>query len=314
MSDQPEGVSDAREPASEAPPPPPSQVEEPVVIYSADPPVAVITLNRPERRNALSEALISGLHTALDLALDDEQIRAVILTGAGSAFCSGLDLREAEAQASGSFEERLADADLLARLFRRLRSFEKVTIAAVNGPALASGCGLATLCDFTLATGQARFGYPEVCAGYVPAVVLVYMRGLVNEKQLRDLVLTGRQLPADEAFEMGLVSDVVPADELLDRCRKIAARIALNAPRSIQMTKELLETLPGMEIERALKAAVEYNARMRETDEFKEGVRAFLEKREPDWSRLGKSPAEDEQQESSGSSPDEQADSGPAET
>ena len=299
MSDEPEGVSGAEQPVSEEP----AGVDEPVVIYTADPPTAIITLNRPARRNALNDDLVTGLHTALDLALDDDQIRAVILTGAGNAFCSGVDLDEADGQTDGSFEERLADADRLARLFRRLRSFEKVTIAAVNGPALASGCGLATLCDFTLATGQARFGYSEVRYGYVPAIVLVYMRGLLNEKRLRDLVLTGRLLSADEACEIGLVSEVVPADDLLERGREIATQIARNAPRSIQMTKELLETLPGLEIERALKAAVEYSARMSETDECKEGVRAFLEKREPDWSCLERSDPGEAIQEPTGDGP-----------
>ncbi|MBI4880358.1 MAG: enoyl-CoA hydratase/isomerase family protein, partial [Planctomycetes bacterium] len=252
---------------------------------TADAPGAVITLNRPERRNAVNEALLAGLHAALDLALDDEAVRAVILTGAGSAFCSGLDVHEAASDGEKSFEDLLAEADGLARLFRRLRSYEKVTIAAVNGPALASGCGIATLCDFTLATGSARFGYPEVRVGFVPAVASVYLRYLVTQKRLRELLLTGRLLSADEALEMGMVNAVVPADDLLERSRDIAAAIARNAPDAIRMTKELLETLPGLQIDRALKAAVEYNARARAGLECREGVRAFIEKREPVWQR-----------------------------
>lgn len=258
---------------------------EPAVIYTADAPGAVITLNRPERRNAVNEALLAGLHAALDLALDDEAVRAVILTGAGSAFCSGFDVHEAASDGEKSFEDLLAEADGLARLFRRLRSYEKVTIAAVNGPALASGCGIATLCDFTLATGSARFGYPEVRVGFVPAVASVYLRYLVTQKRLRELLLTGRLLSADEALEMGMVNAVVPADDLLERSRDIAAAIARNAPDAIRMTKELLETLPGLQIDRALKAAVEYNARARAGLECREGVRAFIEKREPVWQR-----------------------------
>lgn len=256
---------------------------DPVLIYAPDPPAAIITMNRPDRRNAINDEMVAGMHSALDLALDDDEIRAVIITGTGSSFSAGIDLHEVLEKADRSHEEKLADAEGLARLFRRLRSFEKVTIAAVNGPALASGCGLATLCDFTLATGSAKFGFPEVTSGFVPAVVSVYMRGILNEKHLRDLLLTGRTLSSDEAHEIGLVSAVVPADDLLERGRDIARRIEKNAPASIRMTKELLETLPGLEIDHALKAAAETNARMMDSPECREGVRAFIEKRDPVW-------------------------------
>ncbi|MFG0317118.1 MAG: enoyl-CoA hydratase/isomerase family protein [Planctomycetota bacterium JB042] len=262
-------------------PEPEPEEEEAPILYQVDSPAAIVTLNRPSRRNAINVDLIDGIHAALDRALDDDSVRAVILTGAGPAFCSGLDLHDAAALAEQSYEEQLANADQLARLFRRLSTFEKVSIAAVNGPALASGCGLAVLCDFTLATGQARFGFPEVKFGFVPAVVAVYMRGMVGEKRLRDLLLTGRSLSADEAHEIGLVSSVVPSDDLLEQGKSIARTIARNAPLSIQMTKELLETLPGLEIDRALKAAVEVNARMRGAEECREGVSSFLEGRDP---------------------------------
>ena len=264
------------------------------VLYEVDAPAAVVTLNRPDRRNAIDSSIIDGLHAALDRALDDDSVRAVILTGAGTAFCAGLDLRDVADRAEQSFEEQLAGAEQLARLFRRLSTFEKVTIAAVNGPALASGCGLAVLCDFTLSTGQARYGFPEVRLGFVPAVVAVYMRGMVGEKRLRDLLLTGRSLSGDEALEVGLVSEVVPADDLLERGRAIAATIARNAPLSIQMTKELLETLPGLEIDRALNAAVEVNARVRGAEECREGVQSFLDHRDPDWDLSGSPGSGDE--------------------
>ncbi|MFH0945530.1 MAG: enoyl-CoA hydratase-related protein [Planctomycetota bacterium] len=300
MIDEPD-VSSEEELSGPSGPEEPASEQEPAVIYTADPPAAIITMNRPERCNALNEDLLAGLHAALDLALDDDGVRAVILTGSGNSFCSGMDLYEALSRSDSSYEEKLADAERLARLFRRLRSFEKVTIAAVNGPALASGCGLATLCDFTLATSQATFGYPEVRFGFVPGVVSVYMRGMVNEKRLRDLVLTGRHLTADEACEIGLVSRVVHSDELMQQCLDIAAQIARNSPGSIRMTKELLETLPGLEIERALKAAVEYNARMRNTSECQEGTQSFLDKREPDW---------DQPEEPAGGGSEQEVDSG----
>lgn len=255
----------------------------PAVLYRVEPPAAFATLNRPDRRNAIDADLIEALHSALDRALDDEDVRAVVITGSGSAFCAGIDLKSALEQADSSFEDQLAAGESLARMFRRLSTFEKVTIAAVNGPALASGCGLALVCDFTLATGVAKFGFPEVRMGFVPAIVSVYLRGMISEKRMRDLLLTGRTFSADEAKEMGLVSEVVPADDLLDRSLQLARTIAANAPLSIQMTKELLEALPGLEIDRALKLAVEHNARIRGTEENVEGIRAFLERRSPRW-------------------------------
>lgn len=264
-------------------PPPDEEEEVAPILYQVDAPAAIVTMNRPSRRNAINVDMIDGLHAALDRALDDDSVRAVILTGNGTSFCSGIDLHDASELSEQSFEEQLANADQLARLFRRLSTFEKVSIAAVNGPALASGCGLAVLCDFTLATGQARFGFPEVRFGFVPAVVAVYMRGMVSEKRLRDLLLTGRSLSADEAQKIGLVSEVVPADDLLEQGMEIARMIARNAPHSIQMTKELLEALPGLEIDRALRAAVEVNARVRGAEECREGVTSFLAKRDPDF-------------------------------
>jgi len=282
-------VPDSDEPPTEVVPLEPEKA----VLYEADPPAAIITLNRPDRRNAINAEIVSSLHDALDRALDDPEVRAVVLTGAETTFSSGGDLREVMDQRALSYDERHAIAESLARLFRRLRSFEKVTIAAVNGPALGSGCGLATLCDFTLAIGSARFGYPEVRHGFVPAVVAVYLRGLLNEKRLRDLLLTGRLLTADEACEYGLVSEVVPSDDLLERGKEIAREIGANAPMAIQMTKELLETLPGLDSDKAHKAAVEANARMHGSPECKEGMDAFFDKREPDWAAASETPDND---------------------
>ena len=289
---------------------PPKRPE--AVIYSASPPTAVITLNREERGNAIAADIVDGLHAALDLALDDEAVRAVIITGAGGAFCSGIDLVAAAENEAPSYEELLAEAEELARLLRRLRSYEKVTIAAVNGPALATGCGLATVCDFTLATGSARFGYPEVRTGFVPAVVSVYLRGILSEKQLRELLLTGRIISADDAQELGLVNEVVPAGDLLDRGRELAIEVGRNAPTSIRMTKELLETLPGLEIDRALKAAVEYNARVRESDDCREGLQAFVEKREPSWTSGGEGDPDEAADPEEASDPDVAGDAGDA--
>ena len=168
----------------------------------------VITLNRPEKRNAISYELIEDVLCALDeVAISSAQI--LILTGSGKAFCSGMDLDNLRSITGRTAEENRADSATMARLFRTLYEFPKVTIAAVNGPAIAGGCGLATLCDFTLASTEAKFGYTEVRIGFVPAIVSTFLLRQVGEKQARDLLLTGRIISAEEAFRMGLASEVV---------------------------------------------------------------------------------------------------------
>ncbi len=268
-----------------AEPTPPQRPE--VVTYSAEPPSALITITRPEVRNAIDDAVINALHTALDRALDDEKIRAVIITGADGAFCSGLDLQDFARRPNPSHEESVAESAALARLFRRLRSFEKVTIAAVNGPALGSGCGLAALCDFTLAGPGAELGFTELRLGFVPAITSVYLSWMLPEKRLRDLVLSGRVVSAEEAARVGLATEVVPDAKLLARCREIAAEVAKNAPMAVRTAKELLEMIPGLDVDRAVSAAVEVTARARESDESREGVASFLEKRPPRWATGG---------------------------
>ncbi len=261
-----------------------------VVTYSAEPPAAWVTIVRPDVKNAIDESVINALHSALDRALDDDKIRAVIITGADGAFCSGLDLQDFARRPDPSHEESVAETSALARLFRRLRSFEKVTIAAVNGPALGSGCGLAALCDFTVAAASAELGFTELRLGFVPAIVCVYLSWMLPEKRLRDLVLSGRVISSDEAARVGLVSEVVPDAKLLARCREIAAEVAKNAPLAVRTAKELLEMIPGLDVDRALQAAVEVTVRVRESDESREGVASFLEKRAPRWTGAGDTP------------------------
>jgi methylglutaconyl-CoA hydratase len=168
-------------------------------------------------------------------------------------------------------------------LFRTLYDFPTVTIAAVNGPALAGGCGLATLCDFTLASSEARFGYTEVRIGFIPAIVSAFLVRQIGEKRARDLLLTGRILHAEEAFQLGLANEVVAAGKLLERARELAATLVQNCPTSLLSTKRLLKNFSAKELDRELDAAVEENARIRSTADFREGVSSFLEKRKPRW-------------------------------
>ncbi len=244
--------------------------------------VLIVTLNRPDKRNAISYELIDELLRALQEA-EKSAAQIVILTGAGKAFCSGMDLDNLRSITQRTAEENRADSGTMARLFRTLYEFSKVTIAAVNGPAVAGGCGLATLCDFTLASSEAKFGYTEVCIGFVPAIVSAFLLRQVGEKHARDLLLTGRIIGADEAFRIGLTNEVVSPDKLLERARELAATLLQNSPASLLATKRLLRRYASVELDRQVAAAVEENARIRTTSDFHEGVSSFLEKRKPRW-------------------------------
>ena len=244
--------------------------------------LATITLNRPEKRNAITAQMIEELLAALDEA-EASPARAVILTGTGKAFCSGMDLDALAAVARQSPEQNREDSKRMAGLLRRLWSYPKPLIAAVNGPAVAGGCGIATLCDFTLAVPEARFGYTEGRVGFIPALVAVFLVRQIGEKRTRDLLLTGRILDATEAHHIGLITRVVPAEKLMETARELAASVMASSPTSIARTKQLLCAFAEQEVDRELERAIEENARIRATPNFREGVAAFLEKRPPAW-------------------------------
>jgi len=244
---------------------------------------AIITLNRPEKRNAISTQMIEELLAALDEA-EASPARAVILTGAGKAFCSGMDLDALAKIARQPPEQHLEDSHRMARMFRRLWSFPKPLIAAVNGAAIAGGCGIATLCDFTLAVPEAKFGYTEVRIGFIPAIVSVFLVRQIGEKRARDLLLTGRIVDAEEAHQMGLVTEIVPDGKLMDSAGELAVALAAASPTSLLHTKRLLCESAAEEIDRELKRAIKENARIRSTEDFREGLAAFLAKRTPKWS------------------------------
>ncbi len=244
--------------------------------------LAIVTLNRPDKRNAISYELIDELLSALG-EVESSTSQILILTGAGKAFCSGMDLDNLRSIAGRTPEENRADSETMARLFRALYEFPKPTIAAVNGPAVAGGCGLATLCDFTLASTAAKFGYTEVRIGFVPAIVSSFLLRQVGEKHARDLLLTGRIVGADEALRIGLANEVVPPEKLLERARELAAALLQNSPASLLATKRLLRKYSSVELDGQIAAAVDENARIRTTADFREGVSSFLEKRDPRW-------------------------------
>jgi methylglutaconyl-CoA hydratase len=251
------------------------------LTYDSD--VVTLTLNRPEKRNAISDHLMDDLLRAFEeVATSPAQV--LILTGAGKAFCSGMDLENLQALLGRSADQNLKDSEFVARVFRSLYEFPKVTIAAVNGAAVAGGTGLALLCDFTLAVPEAKFGYTEVRIGFVPAIVSTFLLRQVGEKQARDLLLTGRLIDAEEAYHLGLVNEIVPAERLMGRARELAAQLMQNSPTSLLLTKHLLTEYARAELDRQIGAAMRDNAAIRSTEDFREGIASFLEKRKPRWS------------------------------
>jgi methylglutaconyl-CoA hydratase len=245
--------------------------------------IATITLNRPDKRNAINYELIEDLLTALAEVVKSTA-RVLILTGSGKAFCSGMDLENLKALIGCTPEQNVEDSQVMARLFRTLYDFPKPTIAAVNGAAIAGGTGLATLCDFTLAVPEAKFGYTEVRIGFVPAIVSTFLLRQVGEKIARDLLLTGRLFDAAEALRIGLINEIVAAEGLMNRARQLAAQLMENSPASLLYTKRLLSEAAGADLDAQIEAAVRENAAIRSTADFREGISSFLEKRKPKWS------------------------------
>ncbi len=244
--------------------------------------VLTITMNRPERRNALDPTMIHELTEVLEGA-QDSHYEVIILTGSGSAFCAGLDLDHLKTITAKTRDEHRADSESIARVLRTLHNVQKPTIAAVNGAAIAGGMGLATICDFTLSVPEAKFGYTEVTIGFIPAIVSSFLIRQIGDKRTRDLLLTGRLMKAEEAHELGLVTRIVSEQDLMCEARKLAHSLLRNSPEAKHATKRLLNYYANHHLDAEIEAAIAANADARATEDFKEGVRAFLEKRTPDW-------------------------------
>jgi methylglutaconyl-CoA hydratase len=256
----------------------------PTLTYQCEDRIATIALTVPEKRNAISAQMITDMLGALQ-QVDEGPAGVVIITGSGKSFCAGMDLDELQHLIRQTQQRNLEDARRLTKMFYRLHSFPKPVIAAVNGAAIAGGCGIATLTDFTLAVPEAKFGYTEVKIGFVPALVSVFLRRRVGDRQVRDLLLTGRIIDAAEALRMGLITEIVPQETLMDRAREIAALLLAASPTSVALTKKLLLNFDRAVIRAELEVAIEANADIRMTPDFREGVTAFLEKRPPKWGR-----------------------------
>jgi methylglutaconyl-CoA hydratase len=244
--------------------------------------VRTIALNRPEKKNALTPDMMEELIvTFRDVNLSGA--RVLVLTGEGAAFCAGLDIGELQTSLGKSPEQHTVDAERVARMFRALWECDVPTIAAVRGPAIAGGTGLATVCDFTIAAEDAKFGYTEARIGFVPAVVSAYLSLELGDKTARSLLLTARIFGAAEALRLGLVSEVVAPDAVMDRARELARELMANSPESLRATKRMMREQVCDQLEAALAIGMQANAASRETADFREGVTAFLEKRKPSW-------------------------------
>jgi methylglutaconyl-CoA hydratase len=240
--------------------------------------VLTLTLNRPEKRNALTSAVIEALHQALESADLDPEVRVVVITGAGQDFCAGADLEELLASADAAPEANEAAALRLGGLFGRLRQLPKPVVAVVRGRALAGGAGLMTACDIVLAGAGAQVGYPEIQRGFVPAMVMTMLRRVVGEKVALDLVLTGRLLGAEEALARGLISRVAP-DDALDREAADLVRALAAAPASaLALTKRLFYQLDGQSYDQGIALGARVNALARQTPDFRAAIGRFLAK------------------------------------
>jgi len=240
--------------------------------------VQIITLNRPEKRNALNDELILALKTALRDADADDSVRVIVIRGAGNDFCSGADLASIQKIASATYEENLKDARNLAELFALIRKVRVPVIAAVHGRALAGGCGLATACDLVVAAKSARFGYPEVKIGFVPAMVAAILRRNLSEKKSFELLTQGFEFSAEEAQTLGLVNRVAQDDELESSVMEFATVYTKVSGSAVAMTKRLLYDIDGDSFDTAVEKGVEANARARMTDDCRNGIAKFLEK------------------------------------
>ena len=243
----------------------------------------ILRLNRPDVRNALNASLVDALLEALDNAEGDADTRALVLTGAGQDFCAGADLKVLREIAERSVEENLADSRHLASLFRRIHTHPLPVVAAVQGNALAGGCGLACVCDFVIAGEGSRFGFTEARIGFVAAIVSRFLVDRVGPARTRDLLLTGRRLDCEEAHTVGLVDERVADGEVLDRSLEKVTELGKCSASSLALTKRLLADLAGKDLDQALESAARLNAETRATEDCKEGIAAFLEKRKPRW-------------------------------
>ena len=251
-----------------------------VLIEKQNPQITVVTLNRPQRRNSLTIELLNELVASIKVASDQACERVLILRGAGAAFCTGLDLKEAADQKTAHIT-----AELVAKALITLAETRLVTIAAVHGAAVAGGAGIMSACDFVVAAEKTKIGYPEVRRGLVAGLVMTFLRRQVGERNMRELVLGGELIDAERAREIGLVNRVVAPDQLMIEAQKFADSVLQGAPNALTQTKRLIEELWSTSVKEDVDLALKHHMRARESAEAREGIAAFNERRKPDWTK-----------------------------
>src|SRR5882724_13149958 len=249
-----------------------------VLIEKESPQISVVTLNRPERRNALTLELLTELCAAIKVASEQPKQRVLILRGAGAAFCTGLDLKEA-----ADSTEAHATAEMVANTLVAISQTRLVTIAAVHGAAVAGGAGIMSACDFIVAAERTKIGYPEVRRGLVAGLVMTFLRRQVGERNMRELLLGSELIDAERAREIGLVNRVVAQDNLMAEAQKFAESVLQGAPDALAQTKRLIDELWWRSVKQDVDLALEYHIQARESAEAREGIAAFNEKRKPNW-------------------------------
>lgn len=246
--------------------------------------IAYLTLDRPEKRNALNDEMASSIKEALQALREDDNCKVLVIKANGEAFCAGADLAYLQKLQKNSYDENLADSKALMQMFKALYEFPKITIAQVEGPALAGGCGLAGLCDFVFATDKASFGYTEVRIGFIPAIVSVFLSPRIGENNANYMLLTGMVFDAVKSKEMGLVTEVVESDLITDHVNQFAKGLVKGvSSQSVALTKQLLRSMRGKGLDAQLEMAAEANAGARATEDCKKGIEAFLNKEKISW-------------------------------
>ncbi|WP_086595485.1 enoyl-CoA hydratase/isomerase family protein [Hymenobacter crusticola] len=256
------------------------------ISYESQDAIGYITLNRPDKRNALSYDVVAELKQAFEVAEDDEHCKVIVLRAVGDVFCAGTDLASIQEQAlqGVGYPDHLSDSAHLMQLFHQIYTLKKIVIGQVQGHALAGGCGLATICDFAFTVPDAQFGYTEVKLGLLPAIVSVFLVRKIGEARTKQLLLTGDVISAQLAADFGLVNFLVPKEELADNVYRFARRLCVeNSGQSMEITKEMLARLPDMALEDSLRYAAQLNAEARSSNDCRRGVEAFLNKEKIAW-------------------------------
>jgi methylglutaconyl-CoA hydratase len=254
------------------------------ITYEVADRVATITLNRPEKRNALNGEVVKELIDAFITAGASDAVKVIILAANGEAFCAGADLEYLQQLQLNSYEENLADSRQLMQLMQLIYAHDKVVIARIEGHAIAGGCGLATVCDFSYAVPTAKFGYTEVKIGFIPALVSVFLVRKIGEGRARELLLTGKLVSAKRAYEFGLITKIVGADEIQVEVDALAKELCNDASaNSLKLTKLLVANALDLPLQAALEEAARHNALTREHPDCRQGIQAFLNKGKPAW-------------------------------